>query len=287
MELYDVYAPIGEEGKMSYAQAMQDIMASLESYPAFGKHVTTLYDAKRLDTVFHPKKRAGAYNYGLPHNLMPFVFMQYLGKERDASTLAHELGHAVHAMYTKELTTNSYHSSIGIAESASTFFEELLFTQQLNKAPATQKISLLINHLTDSFSTIIRQAYINEFELQAHAKVEEGTTKSELHALWARLQKEQFGEAVAIPESSLSWTYVPHIYHTPFYCYNYALGNLLALMLVGSDQKKLEQYLSVGGTMDTLQTAKLMNIDLEDPQVYERAFAKLKERIDLLKSLVR
>ncbi|HLP79081.1 MAG TPA: M3 family metallopeptidase [Acidobacteriota bacterium] len=293
---YDIQAPVGVqvEEHIPYTKAVETIIDALRNVdPSFSDIVLDLIKAKRLDTTFHPNKRGGAYNYSLPDNEKPFVFMQYLGKDRDLSTLAHELGHAVHGVYTQHLSIYSSHPTMGIAETMSTLFEEIVFEHQLKSLPKEKQKQLLFAHLADTFSTISRQSFISMFEKKAHAMIQDGTTHAELSKVWAQLQKEQFRTSVHISDATLTWSYIPHIYHTPYYCYNYSIGSILSLTILEKLKEnkdeflpKLHQFMRLGGTAGTVESAKVLGIDLENPQSWKLGIDAVKKRIDHLKSLL-
>ena len=295
-ELYDSYAPIvlTKKENISYDEAITHILAMLESVsPQYKEYVIDLIKSKRIDSQFHEHKRSGAFNYGMSNGYKPFVFMQYLGEERDMFTLAHELGHAIHSMLTKDRSSATSHPSIGIAESASTFLEEMLAQHLFDSYPKEKQIELLFTQVLDAYQTIQRQIYISIFEKDAHEMIQKGTTNKELHDKWTQLQKEQFSDSVSIDDELISWSYIPHIYHTPFYCYNYGIGLILAMIFVEQYNENKEEflikynkYLSAGGSMGMVDTAKIMGVDLEDPATWKRGYGLIEKKLAQLKDLL-
>ncbi|MFT4312839.1 MAG: M3 family metallopeptidase [Candidatus Woesearchaeota archaeon] len=295
LELYDTYAPIRltEKEKVPYEKAMNTILSAAERIDSsFSQKIRDLVKDGHVDSVFSEHKRGGAFNYGVGNGVKPFVFMQYLEEEDDMFTLAHEFGHAIHSSMSVDKSLYSSHSSIGIAESASTFMEEMVMDEILQTASNRKKIELLFQQILSAYQTIQRQIYISIFEQQAHEKISNGTTNSELHSIWTDLQKEQFADSVHIPNTLQSWSYIPHIYHTPFYCYNYGVGLILAMLLY---EKRTEnpdtfaelykKYLRISGSAGTVETAKEMGIDLEDANTWKKGFDVIAQKVSVLESL--
>ncbi len=296
LELYDIHAPIQltQNEDVPYKEALRNVVeVANDINPKFKDYIEDLIENGHVDSEFLEHKRGGAFNYGVGKGIKPFVFMQYLDKKEDMFTLAHEFGHAIHSMYSLDKSLFSSHSSIGIAESVSTFFEEMLSEHLLETLPDEKQIELLCSQINDAYQTIQRQVYISIFEEKAHNLIQKGTTNQELHTLWTDLQKEQFGDSINISEKLISWSYIPHIYHTPFYCYNYGVGMILALILAKKRKenpevfsKQFVEYLSVGGTNGTVQTAKVMGIDLEDSYTWKMGYDIIREKMIRLKELV-
>ena len=91
---------------------------------------------------------------------------------------------------------------------------------------------MLFTKLDDLYASIIRQAGFVNFEIKAHQMMQEGKTIDEMSKVYLEDLRQQLGPKVEVDEIFANeWTYIPHIFHTPFYCYAYAFGNLLTLAL--------------------------------------------------------
>src|SRR6202008_1176943 len=157
----------------------------------------------------------------------------YTSRRRDVLTLAHELGHGMHAALAQPRGVLEQHTPLTLAETASVFGETLVFGRLLDAAdtPAS-RLSLLAENIDGSVATVFRQVAMNQFEDVVHtARREEGELSVDRFAeLWEETQREQFGDSVEITEGYKSWwSYVPHFIGTPGYVYAYAYGQLLAL----------------------------------------------------------
>ena len=148
-------------------------------------------------------------------------------------TLAHEMGHAVHRLMASHHRALTADASLPLAETASTFGEMVLVDHLMavDPDPDVQR-DLLFAEMDDAYATIGRQAYFALFEREAHTAVQGGASVDELCALYMDNLKAQFGETFELNDDfRFEWLSIPHIYHTPFYVYAYAFGQLLVLAL--------------------------------------------------------
>jgi oligoendopeptidase F len=174
---YDIYAPLAGSGKQyGFPQAVEMV---LDSFREFSPNVASLaervFEENHLHSLAHPGKRGGAFCYAALPELTPWVLINFDGRARDVATLAHELGHAVHAMLAAGHTVSTFHASLPLAETASVF-AEMQLTQRLLKQehdPAVRR-DLLAHAIDDAYVTVLRQAYFTLFEREAHAIIVEG-----------------------------------------------------------------------------------------------------------------
>jgi oligoendopeptidase F len=155
-----------------------------------------------------------------------------------------------HSLFTQ-------HSSLPLAETASTFGEMMLIDRLLELETDEQvRRDLLFRQVDDAYATILRQAFFALFERQAHEMIRQGAVVDELADAYMKNLESQFGRAVEISdEFRWEWVSIPHIYHTPFYVYAYTFGQLLVLSLYQQFKKEGESFkprylaiLSAGGS---------------------------------------
>ena len=150
------------------------------------------------------------------------------------STIAHEFGHAIHSVLASDKPITVQHPPLPLAETASVFGEMLLNDSMSNNVSKKEKKILLAEQIDDFYATIMRQTYFTVFEVSAHDAISKNnaTTIDELSNLYLSNLKEQFGDSLKVTEDfKYEWLYIPHIYHSPFYCYAYSFGNLLVMSL--------------------------------------------------------
>ena len=171
---------------------------------------------------------------GLYPGADPYVLLNFTGTLRDVSTLAHELGHAVHYVLAGEQNFFHYHAPLPMAETASVFGEMLLTRAMLDQEPDRQvRIALLCAKIEEIIATTFRQTVLTRFEQAAHARRgEELLAAEDLCELWLAENARLFGDRVEmIPAYRWGWSYISHFIHARFYCYSYVFGELLVLAL--------------------------------------------------------
>jgi oligoendopeptidase F len=222
------------------------------------------------------------------------VLVNYAGRVRDVSTLAHELGHALHSMMADRHSTLTQHASLPLAETASVF-SEMLMTDRLlrDESDPLARRELLAAAIDDVYATVLRQSYFVLFEIEAHRAALDGCSSEDLSDLYLAKLQEQFGDSVDVaPEFRDEWLCIPHIYHTPFYCYAYSFGQLLVLALYRRFQEQGEAFkpgylklLAYGGSARPAEILAEMGIDVEDRAFWQSGFDLVKERIDEIEKL--
>ncbi len=292
---FDLYAPLKKaKSQFAYDQALALVLKIFGQFsPAFADHAKKIVADQHIDIYPNKNKRSGAYCATVGPNLSPYVLLNFTNTWRDVSTLAHELGHGVHALYASHHSIGAQHANLPLAETASTLAEMLLFENLLAGAKnQDEKKLMLADKLGDSFATILRQTYMVKFELKAHEMISRGATAEELSDEWLKLLKEQFGSSVAVPELFKNeWAYIPHIVNSPFYCYAYSFGELLSLALYARYKKegqsfvpKIEKILAAGGSQDPDKILKEVGIDMADPKFWQGSFEIIKGWVKELKS---
>jgi oligoendopeptidase F len=222
------------------------------------------------------------------------VLVNYVGKIEDVMTLAHELGHAVHALMAADHSALTFHSALPLAETASVFSEMALNDRLLAEEddPAVRR-DLLARILDDAYATIARQAYFVLFEVVAHRRATDGATMDELCDAYLDNLHEQFGDAVDISDDfRWEWIAIPHFYQTPFYCYAYSFGHLLVLALYRQYKAEgasfVPRYLNIlayGGSAGPAHIIGEAGFDMTSPDFWQGGFDVLGEMLDELEAL--
>ncbi len=266
MTRYHIYAPMKRKGRtVAYDDAVRDVMEAFRSFdPRVADLAAKVFELKHVDATPRLGKRSGAYCMSITPRVVPYIFLNFAGMTRDVSTIAHESGHAVHSQLASAHSVLTFQPPLVLAETASVFGEMILFdrTMRQEEDPEVKK-SVLLDKISAMYGTIGRQSHFVTFENKAHAAVEEGATVEDLCGAYLDNLKSQFGSAVAVPdEFRWEWTYIPHIYHTPFYCYAYAFGNLLSLALYDSYLREgrdfVPKYLKILGYGGSKSPAKIL-----------------------------
>jgi oligoendopeptidase F len=281
---YDLYAPLRQKSdrKIVYGDAVQMVLESFNEFaPPVAAMARRVFDEGHIDAEIRPRKRGGAFCAGILPGVTPWVLLNYTGELRQVATLAHELGHAIHAMLAADHSVLTFHSSLPMAETASVFSEMLLTDRLLaaEKAPAVRR-DLLAEAIDDAYATILRQAYFVIFERDAHCMIAEDKTMDDLNQHYLANLAQQFGDSVEVSEDfQHEWICIPHIYHTPFYCYAYSFGQLLALSLYRQYKQqgpsftpKLLKILTYGGSASPSHILSEAGINMADPDFWRGGF---------------
>jgi len=244
---YDLYAPAAaniKEKNYQYDKSVKLVFESLGKFsPKLEEYAKKVFNEKHVDSSIRVGKRDGAFCSTLTPKITPFVLVNFTGKTRDVFTLAHELGHAVHSQTAQDRSILVQDAPLPLAETASTFSELLLYDNLSDKTTDDEKKIMLSEKIDDLYATIMRQAFFTIFEVTAHEQIGKGTTIEEISKTYLQNLKEQFGNSVAVSEDfAIEWSSIPHFYHTPFYCYAYSFGNLLALSLFQRYKKEGKDF---------------------------------------------
>ena len=293
---YDIYAPVVKSDKQyEFGRAAEMVLESFASFhPRFGDLARRVFDENHLDSEVRKGKQSGAFCASVVPGLTPWVKLNYQGRADDVATMAHELGHAIHAMMAADHTVFTFHSSLPMAETASTFGEMMLIDKLLaSESDEAVRRDLLFRQMDDSYATIMRQTFFALFEKQAHEMIQNNASVDDLAAAYLENLKEQFGEAVEVSdEFKWEWVSIPHIYHTPFYVYAYAFGQLLVLALYQQYKAEGETFkprymeiLAAGGSKSPAEICAAAGIDIRSEAFWQGGFDVLSKLVDELEKM--
>jgi oligoendopeptidase F len=297
---YDRMAAVTDEQEhVDWARAKETV---LTTYGAFsdelGSLVQRFFDESWIDAPVRPNKRGGAFcAYTVPSS-HPYVLLNYTYTRRDVLTLAHELGHGVHAALGARQGVFHMATPLTMAETASVFGETLVFGRLLEQAgTAESRLALLAESIEGSIATVFRQIAMNRFEHLVHTeRRERGELAVErIGELWAESQTELLGDAVEVTEGYRSWwSYVPHFISTPGYVYAYAYGQLLALAVYGRYEEQGESFvpayldlLKAGGSRSPEALGQIVGVDLADPGFWDRGLDIVDRQLDAAEAAAR
>jgi oligoendopeptidase F len=298
MKNTDLYAPVAKETrKYTFTEALDLVLNAFRGFsPEMADIVERLVDTGRIDVAPRPGKSGGAFCMGLYPGADPYVLLNFTGTLRDVSTLAHELGHAVHYVLSGEQNFFHYHAPLPVAETASVFGEMLLTRALLDNEPDRQtRITLLCAKIEEIIATTCRQTVLTRFEQAAHARRgQELLTDEDLCELWLAENSRLLGDRIEmIPAYRWGWSYISHFIHARFYCYSYVFGELLVLALYQKYRTEgasfipaYLQLLRAGGSVRPDALVKPLGIDLAAPDFWAQGYELVRELIEELKAMV-
>ena len=297
---YDRMAAVTEdEETVPWAEARELVLDSYASFsPELADLVGQFFDGRWIDAPVRPAKRGGAFcAYTVP-SVHPYVMLNYTARRRDVMTLAHELGHGVHAALARRQGVFHQGTPLTVAETASVFGETVTLGRLLERASSpSSRLSLLAESIENTIATVFRQVAMNRFEDSIHsARRDDGELATERFGeLWAESQVELLGDSVEVTEGYRSWwSYVPHFVNAPGYVYAYAYGELLALAVYRRYEEEGPDFvsaylelLSTGGSRPPEELASIVGLDLTDPAFWDDGLALVEAQLEAAEAAAR
>ena len=297
LDHWDRNAPIESTPPRAY-DWRQGREVVLDSFGALGgdfaDRAARFFDRPWIDAQARPGKQSGAYCHPVTATRHPYVFMNWMGERRDVLTLAHELGHAVHNTLAAEQGTLLADTPLTLAETASIFAEGLTFDRLLAEAPESEQRGLLAGRIEDGLNTVVRQIAFHRFETRFHDERSAGEVSPDrINALWLEEMGASLGPAVTLnPGYETWWSYVSHFFHSPFYVYAYAFGDLLVAALMEARRADpagftplYRDLLAAGGTRTYVDALKPFGLNPRDPAFWSVGCNRLERLIDQFEDL--
>lgn len=283
---YDRNASVASiEEEFSWSEATEIV---LDSYGSFSSElagvVNTFINDNWIDAPVRPGKRPGAFcAYTVP-SAHPFLLLNWTSRRRDVLTLAHELGHGLHAYLAREQGVFHQSTPLTLAETASVFGETVTFGRLLSDTTdPNARLALLAESLEGQIATVFRQIAMNRFENAVHTHRREiGELSTEDFAdAWESTQRAMLGDAVELTPGYRSWwSYIPHFIGSPGYVYAYAYGQLLALAVYARYETEGDAFvpayldmLRAGGSKSPEDLGRIVGVDLADPRFWDGGLA--------------
>src|SRR5438309_745595 len=164
---YDRLASVAEEESVvPWSEAREVVLDCYDSFSGQLANVARRFlDEGWVDAPARPGKRPGAFcAYTVP-SVHPYVLLNYTSRRSDVLTLAHELGHGLHAYLAAPQGVFHQSTPLTMAETASVFGETVVFARLLDLAvsPAVG-LALLAQNVEVALATVFRQTAMNRFE---------------------------------------------------------------------------------------------------------------------------
>ncbi|MFA6620486.1 MAG: oligoendopeptidase F [Bacilli bacterium] len=287
--------------KYSYDEAKSLFFDSIKPFPEdFQKKARTVLEDGYVDVYPSLGKRSGAYSNGGYQDgkdfIHPVILFNFQGELDDCFTVAHESGHSIHTLYAMEsqpLMKQDY--TIFTAEIASTFNEHNLLDYLLTKGSLDResKIALLQKAIDEIVSTFYRQTLFAQYEYDISKKAEAGEPLSYqvLNDEMTKLYETYYG--IDIREEKLKpfvWAYIPHLFYTPFYVYQYATSFTASMLLYENVKAKkphaFERYVGLlksGGSTFPIDEVLSAGVDLTSKAPFMAVVERMQMLVDELK----
>ena len=299
LHMYDLYVPIVQEAQneISYEQARETVVAALA--PLGENYISALrqgFQQRWIDVYETPGKASGAYSSGA-YGTQPFILLNFHGNRDGMYTLAHELGHSMHSLYTRAHQPYQYGDyTLFVAEVASTLNEGLM-TEYLLKTTTDRALRLaILNHSLEEFrGTLFRQTMFAEFEQRVHSLAEQGEplTADSLSATYRALNQKYYGAEATIDDLiNIEWARIPHFYSS-FYVYQYATGvsaaSALVQQILHEGKPAVDRYLKFlrSGSSDySIELLKQAGVDMTSPEPVRQALSLFESHLKQMEELI-
>jgi len=291
---YDRMASVSQsETQVGWSEAKSIVLDAYASFsPELADAGRRFFDEAWIDAPMRPGKRPGAFcSYTVPSH-HPYLFLNWTGRTGDVLTLAHELGHGLHAWSARHQGVFHQTTPLTLAETASVFGETVTFGRLLDRTddPA-ERLDLLAKSVEGAIATVFRQVAMNRFEHAVHTE-RRGVGELSVERfgeLWADTQTDLLGDAVEVTDGYRSWwSYIPHFIGTPGYVYAYAYGQLLALSVYQRYTERGEGFvpaylelLAAGGSMAPGDLGRIVDCNLDDPAFWEAGLDLVDQQVTL------
>ncbi len=248
----------------------------------------------QIDVYPRSGKRGGAFCSWTFSN-PTFILLNQVDDYNSLFTLAHEMGHALHAEFSRNQIVFYQDPVISTAETASTLFENLLYDYLLERTDnKAEKIEILHNRLNSSIATVFRQMSFFEFEKDLHYifRSKGFLTKEEIAELFLKHLRSYLGSAFELSvKDGYSFVHISH-FRNFFYVYNYVFGHLISRLMaerLRQDKKfinKINKFLLSGGSDSPKNIFKSIGIDIDSPALWRESLGYIEKDLNFLKKLL-
>lgn len=297
---YDRMASVASsETQFGWTEARELVLDAYASFsPQLADAGTKFFEEGWIDAPIRPGKRPGAFcAYTVPTH-HPYLLLNWTSRRRDVLTLAHELGHGLHAYLARPQGIYHQTTPLTLAETASVFGETVTFGRLLDATPdPDDRLALLAESLEGQIATVFRQIAMNRFEDKVHThRRETGELSTDDFAgYWSETQTAMLGDSVEITEGYRTWwSYIPHFIATPGYVYAYAYGQLLALSVYKQYEERGAAFvpaylelLAAGGSRSPEELGKIVDCDLADPHFWTGGLAIVEQQLEAAEAAAR
>lgn len=293
LPFYDLFAPIGESSRRFTIEESKEFL--LENFKGFSEDLAQMtkeaYENNYIDFLPRKGKVGGAFCSNLPFIKQSRILTNFSGSLSDVVTIAHELGHAYHGLHIENHRVLNQEYSMPVAETASTFNENIVMNTVISEASDAEKVALLESQLQDTTQIIVDIYSRYLFESSVFENREKSFMFSkDLEQLMLDAQKEAYGDGLD-PDAMhpYMWACKPHYYSSglSFYNFPYAFGGLFSKGLYAIYQEqpegfveKYQELLRATTVTSAEDTAKVLGVDVTDSAFWKKALAQVADNIE-------
>ena len=289
--------PFSDDNMYSWQESVDLVLKAYGEFsPKLQEVAKDFFTHNWIDVPPRQGKRSGAFAMPLPGDLHPYLLLNFVGKQNDVLTLAHELGHGCHMQLSIKEGDLNDNTPLTLAEVASVFAEMLTFQSILRSLKDDKaKLCLIAAKVNDMINTSLRQIAFHFFEKKIHAERKKGELSQErISEIWLDVMRESLGQYVIVDDDSkYIWPIVSHFYHSPFYVYAYSFADCLVNSLyqvyregtVSDFPDKYLQMLSQTGVKKYDELLQPFGLDAHNPHFWLKGLSLIEEYINELELL--
>ena len=160
-----------------------------------------------------------------------------------------------------------------------------------------EKIMVIQKAIDNIVGTFYRQTLFAEYELKAHELIEndQPITHEVLSNIMIELYKKYYDiDITAEKVKQYVWAYIPHLFYTPFYVYQYATSFAASFKLYTdvNEHKEgaMERYTNLlrsGGSKYPVEQAKEAGVDFMKKETFMAVVERMNELVDKLEELLK
>lgn len=291
--------PFSSDRHYGWDESVKIVLDAYERFsPKLKKLAEPFFDKNKswIDVPPRDGKRSGAFAMPLPAKFHPYLMLNFVGKQNDVLTLAHELGHGCHMRLSVKQGELNDDTPLTLAEVASVFGEMITFQSLLSQLEDDrEKLCLIASKVNDMINTAVRQIAFHFFETRVHEERKKGELSPErLDEIWLEEMRESLGSNVIVDDDSKSiWPIVSHFFHSPFYVYAYSFADCLVNSLYQVYQEgkvknfpdKYLEMLSQTGVKRYDELLKPFGLNAKSPEFWNKGLSLISSYIDELERL--
>ncbi len=293
--------PLEDTGRYTWEEGVEMVQNAFDrAYPKLGEYFRKIISNGWVESESRAGKRPGAFCYSTSFKNLERIYMTFNQTLNDITTLAHESGHAFHGSLMHDIRPMARAYPMTLAETASTFGEQILAQSILSDDNISdkQKLLMLDSSMSDAAIYLLDITVRFEFEKKFHDLRQNGEISvSELKKMMVESQKDVMQDVlVEGGEDPMFWASKLHFYKTSvhFYNYPYTFGYLFSSAVYNMFKQegksflpKYEEFLRQSGS-DSVEdiTSKVFNINVRDPNFWSGTIQSLKEPLDTYRNLL-
>lgn len=262
--------------------------------PLYAEILDKMFAEGRVD-VFPKKGKTGGAYCASTVVVPTHVLLNHIDNFESMKTLAHEMGHAIHAERSRTQRPLYQGHPISTAETASTFFEYAAMKHVIDTLSDKDRIIALHNVIQDDIATVFRQIACFTFERALHEAIRKDgyVPKEKIAALMNEHMSAYLGPSVKMMPGDgdffVTWGHIRRF----FYVYSYAYGQLISKALHQKLEKdpsyveKVDGFLSAGESKSPYDIFKACGLDTKKPDIFLEGLKAIEQDVKELEKLVK